>query len=59
MNYDVYMTQAGDGFPVLWSHGATSSHAMEDDTPLIAWAQVSRIARVIRYDARGDRKSVV
>ena len=42
----------GDGIPLVWAHGLTSSRALEDAFGLFGWSGLDGL-RVIRYDARG------
>ena len=47
----------GEGTPVVWGHGLTSSRAHEDDLGLFDWSGLAAVARLVRYDARGHGES--
>jgi len=47
----------GDGFPLIWGHGLTSSMAAEDETDMFHWERMSEILKLVRYDARGHGES--
>lgn len=51
------LTTSGTGRPFIWGHGLTSSQAEEDDLGLFAWQNVTEVAQLIRYDARGHGQS--
>jgi pimeloyl-ACP methyl ester carboxylesterase len=50
---DLHCRDAGEGFPMLWSHGLTSCMAHEDQAGLFDWSSVTVANRLVRYDARG------
>lgn len=50
---DLAVREGGAGRPFLWGHGLLGSMAQEDAAALLDWAQLSRAARLVRYDARG------
>lgn len=54
---DLSVTISGTGQPFIWGHGLTSSQAEEDDLGLFAWQNVTEVAQLIRYDARGHGQS--
>lgn len=47
----------GEGTPLLWAHGLTSSMATEDALEVFAWDQFPQNQQLIRYDARGHGSS--
>jgi pimeloyl-ACP methyl ester carboxylesterase len=47
----------GDGYPLIWGHGLTSSMAAEDDTNMFQWERMSELLKLVRYDARGHGES--
>ena len=50
--------EIGDGAPVVFAHGLTSSRANEDAWKLTDWAPlVAAGRRLVRYDARGHGRS--
>lgn len=50
---DLEVSESGTGLPLLWGHGLMGSLAQEDAADLLAWTEMSEVARLIRYDARG------
>lgn len=48
---------AGDGPDLVWGHGLTSSMATEDEFGLLDHDRIRRVARELRYDARGHGRS--
>ena len=47
----------GTGTPFLWSHALMGSMAQDLDGGVLAWRDLTDIARVIRFDARGHGRS--
>src|SRR4051794_18207770 len=54
---DLAYEVTGEGPPLLWGHGLTSSMASEDAFGLLDFGRVAECCRVIRYDARGHGES--
>jgi 3-oxoadipate enol-lactonase len=52
-NTDLAVSIAGDKIPFIWAHGLTGSMSVEDSSGLFDWQGCAKIAKVIRYDARG------
>jgi pimeloyl-ACP methyl ester carboxylesterase len=50
---DLAVRESGQGRPFLWGHGLLGSMAQEDAAALLDWGELSRVARLVRYDARG------
>ncbi len=50
---DLAVRESGKGRPFVWGHGLLGSMAQEDVAALLDWAEISRAARLVRYDARG------
>jgi len=44
---------SGDGQPFVWGHSLLGSMAQDLDGGVLAWRDLTDIARVIRFDARG------
>ncbi len=47
----------GDGQPFVWGHALLGSMAQDLDGGVMAWRELTDIAQVIRYDARGHGQS--
>ena len=47
----------GKGQPFLWAHSLMGSMAQDLDGEVLAWRELSDIAQVIRFDARGHGRS--
>ncbi|GAC1589125.1 MAG: alpha/beta hydrolase [Acidimicrobiales bacterium] len=56
---ELAITETGDGRPVVWGHGLTSSRSSEDRAGLFGWLAPGALegVRLIRYDARGHGAS--
>jgi len=54
---DLATDLSGTGPTLVWGHGLSSSMAKEDLFGLLDWPTVRRVARVLRYDARGHGES--
>ncbi len=48
---------AGSGQPFVWGHGLLGSMAMDRDGGMMDWCELTDIAQVIRFDARGHGQS--
>lgn len=47
----------GEGIPFVWGHALLGSMAQDLDGGVLAWRELTDVARVIRYDARGHGRS--
>ncbi len=47
----------GDGQPFVWGHALLGSMAQDLDGEVLAWRELTDIAQVIRFDARGHGQS--
>jgi pimeloyl-ACP methyl ester carboxylesterase len=54
---DLAVRESGQGRPFLWGHGLLGSMAQEDAAALLDWGELARVARLLRYDARGHGSS--
>ena len=56
---ELAINETGEGRPVVWGHGLTSSAASEDRAGLFGWLAPGELEgiRLIRYDARGHGSS--
>jgi pimeloyl-ACP methyl ester carboxylesterase len=54
---DLAVESAGEGSPFVWSHALLGSMAQDLDGGVLAWRELTDLARVIRYDARGHGRS--
>ena len=48
---------SGSGQPFLWGHSLLGSMAQDLDAGVLAWRELTDIAQVIRFDARGHGQS--
>lgn len=53
---DLDISAVGEGRPLLWAHGLTSSREGEDQARLFPWPDIPGV-RWVRYDARGHGRS--
>ena len=49
--------QCGSGSPFVWGHGLLGSMSQDLDGGVLAWRDMTDMASVIRYDARGHGQS--
>ena len=54
---DLALREIGEGRPFFWGHGLLGSMAQEDAAALLDWSELSRAARLLRWDARGHGSS--
>jgi 3-oxoadipate enol-lactonase len=47
----------GSGQPYVWGHGLLGSMAQDRDGGVLAWEELTDVAQLIRYDARGHGQS--
>jgi 3-oxoadipate enol-lactonase len=47
----------GEGLPLVWGHGLTSSRARDDDLRPLDWDKLAQATQLLRYDARGHGRS--
>jgi 3-oxoadipate enol-lactonase len=50
---ELAVSDTGEGLPLFWGHGFTSSMEQEDNFAVIDWRRIARRYRLIRWDARG------
>ncbi len=48
---------SGEGQPFVWGHALLGSMAQDRDGGVLAWEELTDIARIIRFDARGHGAS--
>jgi 3-oxoadipate enol-lactonase len=48
---------AGTGQPFVWGHALLGSMAQDQEAGVLAWQDLTDVARIIRYDARGHGRS--
>ena len=56
----ILVSQAkGQGADLIWGHSLMGSIAQEDASGVLGWPELTDMARIIRYDARGHGRSAV
>ena len=58
-NLSLSVDRNGSGPSFVWGHGLTSSMELEGDLLDFNWASIAAHTEVIRYDARGHRRSTL
>ena len=52
-NVELNISVKGEGIPFIWAHGLMGSISLDDSTGFFHSGNLTEIAKVIRYDARG------